>query len=106
MEKMNLRNQQRVLLINLRSKLIGSTHTLPFTIYSDETIEDLLDAQPTTLEELSRVKGFPKEGKRVKGFGEYVCLIFKDTQRLDNAEISEDSDGFCIKPTFKKMNMF
>ena len=50
--------KQRELLVALRAKLIGTKHTLPFTIYSDETIEDLLKAQPATLEELTKVKGF------------------------------------------------
>ena len=34
--------QQRALLLSLRSKLVGQRHTLPYTIYKDEEIENLL----------------------------------------------------------------
>lgn len=33
--------QQRALLLSLRSNLVGQRHTLPYTIYKDEEIENL-----------------------------------------------------------------
>ena len=50
--------QQRALLLSLRSKLVGQRHTLPYTIYKDEEIENLLAKQPHTIEELSQVRVF------------------------------------------------
>ena len=69
-------NMYREQLVNLRSELIGALHTHPSSVYSDKTIEDLIAAKPKTLDELTKVKGFPKNGKRVNCFGKAVCAIF------------------------------
>lgn len=98
--------RQRQLLIDLRSKLIGSKHTLPFTIYSDETIKDLLKAQPKTLEQLSQVKGFPKDGKRLKGFGESVVQIFTNTESIKEIDISTGNNGLCVSIKLENLNVF
>ena len=95
--------KQRQLLIDLRSQLIGSKHTLPFTIYSDDTIEDLLEAQPMTLEQLAKVKGFPANGKRLNGFGESVVAIFTNTDSI--AEINVSTDAGALKITTKLENL-
>lgn len=100
------RSLQRKLLEDLRSKLIGEHHTLPFTIYSDETIELLLQKQPKTLEELVQIKGFPKNGKRVKGFGEYVVRIFNDPEAIENATVTNTDDGLTVNVQFKNLNYF
>ena len=55
-----MRNKQRQLLIELRSVLIAKKATLPYCIYTDETIEDLLDAQPKQLQSLQRLKDFQR----------------------------------------------
>ena len=85
-----MRNKQRQLLITLRSVLITKKATLPYCIYTDETIEDLLDAQPKTL---AKVKGFPEKGKRVKGFGEAVVAIFRDTDKIDSFDLEEGKNS-------------
>lgn len=97
-----MRNKQRQLLIELRSVLIAKKATLPYCIYTDKTIEDLLDAQPKTIADLAKVKGFPEKGKRVEGFGEAVVAIFVDTDQIDSFELEEgeNSDisvGTCLK---------
>lgn len=94
--------KQRELLVALRAKLIGTKHTLPFTIYSDETIEDLLKAQPATLEELTKVKGFPANGKRVAGFGECIVKIFTSTDEVSNITVETSGDGVNVKTELKK----
>lgn len=101
-----MRGKQRKLLLELRRKLVGKLHTQPFTIYNDSTIEDLLDAQPHTLEELVKVKGFPREGKRIKGFGEAVIMIFKDPTKIESIEIKGDSNDVCIDVKTKEMGCF
>lgn len=101
------RNLQRELLIQLRSDLIGSKHTLPFTIYSDTTIEDLLKAQPKTIEELVQVKGFPADGKRVRGFGESIIQIFKNPEVINRVLVTVTDDSeIAIKTELKNMDMF
>lgn len=99
---------QRELLISLRSALVGSGHTLPFTIYTDETIEDLLTAQPKTIEQLSAVKGFPKDGKRVKGFGEHIIRIFTEPERIASVTISTNpgANGLEVKTNLRSLDVF
>lgn len=100
------RSLQKTLLLNLRSKLVGSNHTLPFTVYTDQNIEDLLDAQPTTMEELYAVKGFPKEGKRVKSYGESILQIFKEPEKIKSISVDVSTDGVQVKTEIKNMKLF
>lgn len=97
---------QRRLLEDLRSKLIGDKHTLPFTIYTDETIDLLLQKQPKSLEELTQIKGFPKEGKRVKGFGEYIVQIFNDPETIENATVVNSGNELAVSVQLKNLNCF
>ena len=99
-------SKQRELLIELRSALVGSNHTLPFTIYNDDTIEDLLKAQPKSLDELVKVKGFPKNGKRVKGFGESIVEIFKGTNNIEGFNIKINKDKLEVSTKIKKSSVF
>ena len=85
-----MRNKQRQLLMELRSVLIAKKATLPYCIYTDETIEDLLDAQPKTIAELAKIKGFPEKGKR---FGEAVVAIFRDTDKIDSFDLEEGKNS-------------
>lgn len=103
---MSKTTKQRELLVALRAKLIGAKHTLPFTIYSDETIEDLLKAQPVTLEELTKVKGFPANGKRVAGFGECIIKIFTSTDEVSNITVETSGDSVNVKTELKKLSLF
>lgn len=103
---MSKTTKQRELLVALRAKLIGIKHTLPFTIYSDETIEDLLKAQPVTLEELTKVKGFPANGKRVAGFGECIIKIFTSTDEVSNITVETSGDSVNVKTELKKLSLF
>ncbi len=90
---------QRQLLEELRSQLVGDLHTQPFTIYTDETIEDLLKAQPTSLEELSKVKGFPRDGKRIKQFGASIVAIFKgDGKSIPAPNVQTKPMDFFVDP--------
>ena len=102
---MATRNEERKALIELRETLIGKLHTLPYTIYNDDTIEDLLDARPQTIEALTKVKGFPEKGKRVKGFGEAVVAIFTDGDNIKKFEVKENN-GSLELVTLKKMSCF
>ncbi len=101
------RSLQRELLIQLRASLVGKQHTLPFTIYNDVTIEDLLNVQPKTIEELTNIKGFPVNGKRVKGFGESIIQIFKNPEAINQilVRVTNDSE-LVIEPELKNMSMF
>lgn len=103
---MSTRLQEKNALILLRERLIGELHTLPYTIYSDETIEDLLDARPQSIEELVQVKGFPETGKRVKGFGEAVVQIFVGLEKIKEFEVKENNGKFEVITELHDMSIF
>lgn len=102
----NLIEQQRALLLSLRSKLVGQKHTLPYTIYKDEEIEALLAKQPHSIEELSKIKGFPDGGKRLKGFGEAIVQIFNNTTRVEEINLEFNNGEPEIITVLKKMELF
>lgn len=103
-----MRNKQRDLLIKLRSKLIGQQGVLPYCIYTDATIEDLLDAQPKSIDELVKVKGFPAKGKRVKGFGEAIVAVFTNPDKVQGFEIKSGASTGEIEvgTSLKRMSSF
>lgn len=91
---------QRELLIALRSEILSKRGKdgkplLPYCVYRDEDIEALLKAQPKSLEELWAVKGFPKNGKRVQGFGQAIVDIFLG-KRINKFSVKQDSKGQVI----------
>ena len=98
--------QQRALLLSLRSKLVGQRHTLPYTIYKDEEIEALLTKQPHTIEELSQVKGFPDGGKRLKGFGESILEIFNNTSKVKDINVEFKDGELEVTAVLKRMELF
>ena len=103
---MSTRQQEKEALINLREKLIGDLHTLPFTVYTDDQLETLLDARPQSIEELTKVKGFPAEGKRVKGFGEAIVKIFTGLDEMQDISIKEVNGDIEVVVELKNMGLF
>ena len=100
-----MQDKQRKLLIELRAQLVGEEHTLPYCIYTDDLIEALIKKQPKTLQELSEVKGFPKEGKRVKGYGEAIVSIFTKTDQIESFELHTEN-GFEVGTNLRRVNAF
>lgn len=92
-----MEGKQRRLLQQLRSKLVSKMHVQPFTIYSDAVIECLIQKKPTTLEELEQVKGFPKNGKRINGFGELVISIFNDVESIQSVDVVTEGKNVQVR---------
>ena len=101
-----MREKQKTLLLDLRSALVGKLHTQPFTIYNDATIEALLDAQPKSLVELSKVKGFPENGKRIKGFGEAVIAVFTKCDQIQTIDVKITQSGISVGVTLNPISAF
>lgn len=96
--------EYRDLLLNLRSKLVGAMHVQPFTIYTDNTVEDLIKAKPKTIEDLEKVKGFPPKGKRVSGFGESVIAIFNGN--VKDTTVTSENGKISVGVELKKIEAF
>lgn len=106
-----MKSEQRQLLIELRSQLLSTKaketgkSTMPYCIYTDETIENLLKAQPKTIAELTKVKGFPKDGKRVKGFGEAIIAIFNG-KKIESFSLKTEGDKVEVVTKLKPITSF
>jgi superfamily II DNA helicase RecQ len=61
----------------LRGHLAHKKQVAPYQIFNDKTLELLLKEKPTTVEALSKLKGFPKEGYRVTNLGEIIVEVFR-----------------------------
>lgn len=82
----------RLLLSKLRGRLAYKSNCAPYLVFSDELMETLIEAKPKTLEELSSIKGFPKDGKRVSKWGKAIIAVFSDKD-IEDFEVEEDSEG-------------
>ena len=91
-----MKNKHRELLLKLRSMLVGKMHVQPYIIYDDDTIERLLDAQPKSLEDLKKVKGFPDTGKRFKGFGLQIVAIFTKPDTIEDFDVTKSGEVSAI----------
>lgn len=100
------KEQQKQALTQLRSQLVGSMHVQPFTIYNDATINELVKAQPKTLSELARVKGFPVTGKRIKGFGDAIIAIFNEQASGVKTKIIMKNGDAEVQYTMEKLSVF
>lgn len=63
-------------LLELRSKVAKREGQSTYLVFNDNELEVILNERPKTLEELSKIKGFPKDGKRVKAYGIELVSIF------------------------------
>ena len=98
--------KQRKLLKDLRSKLVGANKTLPYTIYRDKDIEALLKAQPKTLEELGKIKGFPFDGVRHKNYGESILRVFTNPDSISTFELDTSKSEPVISVVAKEVYAF
>lgn len=94
----------RDLLLELRSQISykNSNHSWSFT---DEQLEDLLKVQPKTLDELGTIKGFPRDGKRVKAYGKVIISIFNNVD-IDKFKVYSDDDSMIVKIDLKQSSVF
>lgn len=104
--RMNKKKQEK-LLNEYRSQMSRDKHIKVFKVFTSENIKDVLDAQPHSLEELSRVKGFPKGGKRIQQYGEAIVDIITRCNEIENIHVHAATDGSPkMEMTLKQMNLF
>lgn len=104
--EMNKEKQEK-LLNEYRSQMSRDKHIKVFKVFTSENIQDVLKAQPHSLDELSKVKGFPKGGKRIQQYGEAIIDIITRCDDIETIQVSANSDGSPkMKMTLKQMNLF
>ena len=100
-------NKQEELLRKLRGHLAYAKQVKPYVIFKDEELLEILKKQPKSLDELSTIKGFPRDGKRVEKWGQSIVDIFVQTDKVDDFELKMDKDGEPIAKTkLKRMSLF
>lgn len=80
-------------LLDLRSKLAYASKGEHSWSFSDRELRDLLLKKPRTIEELTSIKGFPKNGKRVNSFGKQILEIFNSPDRIQDFNIHVNKQG-------------
>lgn len=104
---MNRQDEQRKALTLLRNRLCGEKHVLPYIIYTEQCIDELIKAQPKDLAELGKVKGFPKDGARIKNYGRAILYALWDSSTVKDFKIKPDKDGYLqVETEMKEMTIF
>lgn len=71
------RESEREQLLDLRKSIAKREGQATYLVFNDAELEVLLDKRPKSIDELSSIKGFPKDGKRVAVYGRELVGIFK-----------------------------
>lgn len=87
------------LLKKLRGRLAYKKQCEPFKIFRDVELKLLLDNQPKTIEELAKIKGFPRDGKRVANYGQSIIDIFCKTDEVVDFDVKLGRDGEPVSKT-------
>ena len=61
----------------LRNSIALKSGIAQYSVFKDEQLEELLKRKPKTIEELSSIKGFPKDGSRVSRWGQDIIKVFQ-----------------------------
>lgn len=100
-------SREEELLRKLRGHLAYAKQVKPYVIFKDEELKEILSKRPKTLDELSTIKGFPREGKRVEKWGQSIVDIFTKTEKIADFELKTDSDGEpSVTTKLVRMNLF
>ena len=99
-----MKNYRKNLLL-LRSKLAFSNTTGHSWQFSDVELERLLKAQPRTLDELGAIKGFPRDGKRVKAYGKLIIDIFNNSEYID-FDVKQNGTELNVKGIMQPLSSF
>lgn len=92
-------------LLKLRSNLAYATKNNHSWSFSDEELSRLLKAKPKTLDELGKIKGFPRDGKRVKSYGKSIIDIF-NCKDVKDFKVEVKGDKVSVTSEMKKSNAF
>lgn len=104
---MTKEQKQKQLLVLLRKKMQGVFHVQPYKIMTDETIDNIIAAQPTTYADVKDVKGFPEGKFRNEMFGRAIATIIRNYDEIDSIElIGNEKDGYNVSIGMKPSNVF
>lgn len=99
-------SKEELLLRKLRGRLAYSKQCKPYMIFRDIELELLLKVKPKTKTELSKIKGFPSDGARVRNYGQAIIDIFNKADRIDDFKIDLNSEGEPTAQALQKLSVF
>ena len=97
--------REKEALLALRSELSYKTKGNHSWSFSDEELERLLNNKPKSLDELGRIKGFPRDGKRVAAFGNQIVDIFLG-KNIKRFEVKIDGDDVSARTVLAESHSF
>lgn len=99
-------SKEEFLLRKLRGRLAYSKQCKPYMIFRDTELKLLLDAKPKTKNELSKIKGFPSTGSRVRNYGQAIVDIFNQSDKIEDFKIDLNSEGEPVATALQKLSVF
>lgn len=64
----------------LRNRIALKSGIAQYSVFKDEQLEELLKRKPKTIDELTSIKGFPKNGARVAKWGQDIIRVFQHNE--------------------------
>lgn len=92
-------------LLELRSELSYKTKGNHSWSFSDEELDRLLSAKPKSLDELGKLKGFPRDGKRVNAFGQQIVDIFLG-KNIKSFDVKVEGDDVKARTVLSESHSF
>lgn len=84
---------EEILLRKLRGHMAYKKQVEPYKIFRDAELNILLQVRPKTMEDLTKIKGFPEAGARVACCGQSILDIFNRPKDIDDFDVKLDSKG-------------
>lgn len=101
------KNKQRELLNAFRSQMSREKRIKVFKVFTSKNIEDIIEAQPQSIEALAKVKGFPADGMRIKGYGEAIVNIITNTDNVKEICVNTGANGeIAVQTSLKELSIF
>lgn len=84
---------EEMLLRKLRGHMAYKKNVEPYRIFRDVELNMLLQVKPKTINELTSIKGFPKDGARVACCGQSILDIFNRPKEIEDFKVDMDDKG-------------
>ena len=98
-------DEEKIKLLALRSKLAYATKNSHSWSFGDSEMELLLKNRPKTIEDLGKLKGFPRNGKRVASYGQSIIDVFNGVNVKD-FDVKFENENLTVKPIIASCHFF
>lgn len=96
---------EKAKLLVLRSNLAYATKNSHSWSFGDSEMDLLLKFKPKTIEDLGKLKGFPRNGKRVASYGQSIIDIFNGVD-VKGFDVKFENENLTVKPIIASCHFF